>query len=39
MYGVLFQIKAFKITSEKCVVTPNFLFEYQENLLSSTFSA
>ena len=27
------------IISEKCVVTPNFLFGYQEHFLSSTFSA
>ena len=34
MYGVLFQI-----VSEKCVVFPNFLFGYQEHLLSSAVSA
>ena len=28
-----------KCQSEKCMVTPNFLFEYQEHLLSSAFSA
>ena len=31
MYGVLF--------SEKCMVTPNFLFGYQKSLLNSAFSA
>ena len=37
LYGVLFQIDL--IISEKCAVTPNFLFGYQEQLLSSAFSA
>ena len=27
------------IISEKCVVTPNFLFAYRDHLLSSAFSA
>ena len=38
MYGVLCQIEAYFI-SEKCMVTPNFLFGYQEHLLNSAFSA
>ena len=37
MYGVFFHIDAFFV-SEKCVATPNFLFGYQELLLSSAFS-
>ena len=38
MYGMFFQIEI--IISEKCmVIPPNFLFGYQEHLLSSAFSA
>ena len=33
-----FQIEAFIIISEKCIATPNFLFGYQKNYLSSAFS-
>ena len=38
MYGVFFPNWSF-IISEKCMVTPNFIFGYQEHLLSSAFSA
>ena len=33
------EIEAFFIIYQKCMVTPNFSFGYQEPLLSSTFSA
>ena len=37
MYGVLLQIEAY-LSLKKCMVTPNFLFGYQEHLLSSALS-
>ena len=37
MYDVLFKTETF-LSRKKCMVTPNFLFGYQEHLLSSAFS-
>ena len=38
MYCIFFHIEANLLSLKKYMVTPNFLFGYQEHLLSSTFS-
>ena len=37
MYGIFYQIEPFQ-SLKKCMVPPDFLFKYQEHLLSSAFS-